>query len=172
MSKVVVVNEKDEVIGSAEKTDAVKKGLIRRMSRIILYNDQKRILLQQRSHNKNSHPLCWDFSAVGHVNEGESYQDAAYRELKEELGISNIKLEKVDYFFVSDKESREKLPKFSTVFTGKYLKGKITINTKEVERVRWFGMEEIETMLKNNPLQFTSSFAITLKRLREKLVNL
>jgi|SRR3989304_6172940 len=172
MSKVVVVNEKDEVTGSIEISDAVKRGLIRRISRVILYNDQGQILLQQRSRNKASNPLCWDVSAVGHVDEGESYEDAAYRELEEELGISDIKLEKADYFFISDKKSREKLPKFNTVFTGKYLKGKIATSTREVEKVQWLGIKEIETMLKNNPLQFTSSFSITLKRLRKKLINL
>lgn len=172
MSKVVVVNEKDEAVGSAEISEAVKRGLIRRISRVILYNDQRKILLQQRGRNKVSNPLCWDVSAVGHVDEGESYEDAAYRELKEELGISNIKLEKVDYFFISDKESREKLAKFNTVFIGKYLNGKITINAREVEKVEWLGIEEIEAMFNNNPLEFTSSFSITLKRLREKLINL
>lgn len=34
----------------------------------------------------------------GHVNSGESYNEAAYRELKEELGISKVKLKEIAYF--------------------------------------------------------------------------
>ena len=40
-------------------------------------------------------PSKWDFSAAGHLKPGESYADAAARELKEELGVDGKDFEKL-----------------------------------------------------------------------------
>ena len=45
------------------------------------------MLLQRRSRNKDSFPLCLDTSSAGHVESGGSFIDTAIRELYEELGI-------------------------------------------------------------------------------------
>ncbi len=45
------------------------------------------VLLQRRSHNKDSFPDCLDTSSAGHVEAGETYLSAAVRELQEELGL-------------------------------------------------------------------------------------
>jgi 8-oxo-dGTP pyrophosphatase MutT (NUDIX family) len=44
-------------------------------------------LFQRRSLAKDSSPGCWDLACSGHVDAGESYRDAAVRELAEELGL-------------------------------------------------------------------------------------
>lgn len=53
-----------------------------------IYNDSKEILLQKRSENLENHPGCWDISSAGHVHSLESKEEAAVRELKEELGLT------------------------------------------------------------------------------------
>lgn len=55
------------------------------------------VLLQKRSSNKDSYPGCYDISSAGHVSAGDTYQETAIRELKEELGIE---AEKEDLSFV------------------------------------------------------------------------
>lgn len=45
------------------------------------------VLLQKRSKEKDAFPGCYDISSAGHVSAGQSYMEAARRELKEELGI-------------------------------------------------------------------------------------
>lgn len=45
------------------------------------------IIIQQRAANKKTHPLLWDVSVAGHVQYGESIEDALAREANEELGI-------------------------------------------------------------------------------------
>jgi isopentenyl-diphosphate delta-isomerase type 1 len=54
---------------------------------IWIYNSKGEILLQKRSKTVHSHPGLWDISACGHVSAGENIEEAALRELKEELGI-------------------------------------------------------------------------------------
>ena len=55
---------------------------------IFLARFDGRILLQHRSPNKTIFPGCWDSSSSFHVTFGETYEQAARRELKEETGIS------------------------------------------------------------------------------------
>jgi isopentenyldiphosphate isomerase len=46
------------------------------------------IYMQRRSKWKDRYPLKLDSSAAGHVDSGETYEEAARRELQEELGIT------------------------------------------------------------------------------------
>lgn len=45
------------------------------------------VLLQRRSRNKDSFPGCLDTSSAGHLDAGDTFEQAAYRELEEELGV-------------------------------------------------------------------------------------
>jgi isopentenyl-diphosphate delta-isomerase len=48
-----------------------------------------KVLLQRRSKRDLWHPGLWTLSSTGHVKSGESYRDAAKRELDEELGLQS-----------------------------------------------------------------------------------
>src|SRR5207249_743386 len=69
-------------------------------------NSAEEVFLQLRSRRKDRHPLLWDSSAAGHVNAGEEYDQAAARELTEELGIQ-IPLEKVAKLTASERTDSE-----------------------------------------------------------------
>ena len=53
---------------------------------MFLVNKHGAVLLQKRSLWKDRQPGKWDSSAAGPLDAGESYEEAAVRELKEELG--------------------------------------------------------------------------------------
>ena len=55
------------------------------VSTILLYNDEGKILLEHRSATRKSYPNVWAFFG-GHMEEGESPEQAVRREAKEELG--------------------------------------------------------------------------------------
>lgn len=54
---------------------------------IALQDSQGNDWLQQRAHDHEDYPSCWDFAAGGGVDDGEDVDSAALRELKEVLGI-------------------------------------------------------------------------------------
>jgi isopentenyldiphosphate isomerase len=90
----IVVDENDNEIGikyrdELEPADAV------RISSIWLENGKGQVLLAQRSLTKASHPGLWGPAAAGGVAEGETYEVNAYKELSEEIGVTDIMLEQV-----------------------------------------------------------------------------
>ena len=94
-----IVDENDKVIGNISENmqNTVKPAQLRFIN-IIITNNADKIIVPKRSATKRLFPNCYDFSVGGHVNSGEDYEEAAYRELKEELGIENVQLKEVAYF--------------------------------------------------------------------------
>jgi isopentenyl-diphosphate Delta-isomerase len=84
---VDLVDASDSVIGEATLRECLERGLLHRAAAVQIMRRDGRYLLQVRSVRDPWHPGLWTVSSTGHVRKGESYQDAAKRELFEELGI-------------------------------------------------------------------------------------
>lgn len=85
-NNVVIVNEKDEVVGTMPREEAHRNGSPHRIAVVYVENLKGEILVQIRMTGRLDH------SSAGHVDPGEEYIDTARRELKEELGIDNSNL--------------------------------------------------------------------------------
>jgi isopentenyl-diphosphate Delta-isomerase len=59
-----------------------------RTTQIYVVNRQLEVLCNLRSQQKEVFPGLWDLSIGGHLDPGETYGQAAVRELAEELGIT------------------------------------------------------------------------------------
>ncbi|WP_034044788.1 NUDIX hydrolase [Wocania ichthyoenteri] len=73
---------------SALKSIIHQKGYYHNTAHIWFYTKNGEILLSQRSAKKLICPLLWDVSVAGHIDAGESIEQAAIRETKEEIGLS------------------------------------------------------------------------------------
>src|ERR1700722_17566559 len=82
-----VVNDRDEVIGQNTRGEVHRLGLKHRAVHVLVFNRRGEIFLQKRSMRKDTFPGAWDSSASGHLDSGESYDDCAVRELREEIGL-------------------------------------------------------------------------------------
>merc|ERR1712000_349879 len=83
-----IFNEKNEKIGRELRSKVHKLGLWHRSCHILVFNSKQQILLQKRSPKKDICPSFWDLSCAEHLQENESFINAAVRGLKEELNIS------------------------------------------------------------------------------------
>lgn len=143
----VVVDKNDNILDYRTRYDCHhNKSLIHRAVDVAIFNDQNELLLQKRSQQKDLFPGYYTLSASGHVEKGEEYEQTAYRELQEELGISGIKLTKIGKELVETEHETE----ISVLFTGKY-NGPFHVPADEVEYVKFFSPKEIQSIKNLTP---------------------
>jgi len=83
-----VVDENDNILEYRTRYDCHHdKSLIHRLIGVAIFNDRGEILLQKRSIHKDLNPGKYGNAVGGHVTKGQTYEEAARREMKEELGI-------------------------------------------------------------------------------------
>jgi isopentenyldiphosphate isomerase len=82
-----VVDEDDKVIGKSTRKEVHKKKLIHRSVMFLIFDKKGRILVTQRTKNKEFYKEYWSIGLGGHVNAGETYEEAVVREAKEEANI-------------------------------------------------------------------------------------
>lgn len=82
------------------KSEIHVHGYYHNTAHVWYFNSKAEILLAQRSVYKTIYPLLWDISVAGHVDAGETVEQAAIRETKEEIGIDILEssLEKIGVF--------------------------------------------------------------------------
>lgn len=83
-----LVNEHDEVIGAVTREDAYARGLTFRVINAFLINRAGQLWIPRRTAHKRLFPGCLDMSVGGHVERGETYEQAFRRETQEELNLN------------------------------------------------------------------------------------
>ncbi len=73
------------------KSEAHRLGLYHASVHIWFYTKEREILFQKRADDKDTFPGLWDVSVAGHIGAGEIPENAALREIKEEIGVSVTK---------------------------------------------------------------------------------
>lgn len=154
---IQIVDENDVPVRGGTKLEAQKQGLWHRIVKIVLRDSAGNILLQRRGEHVLS-PGCWDFSAAGHVDIGEDYLDAACRELVEEIGVTGVKLHKIDSvkYDKTDKDGRI-FRRFAVTYVGQIDHDyAFKLDPREVAEIRWMTLEEAKTLARTSPDTVTS----------------
>jgi isopentenyldiphosphate isomerase len=94
-----LVDESDRVVGTSTVRKCLERGLLHRAVAVLVVRTNGRFVLQQRSKSDLWHPGLWTLSSTGHVKTGETYEEAAARELLEELGIRS-RLRRLDKYLL------------------------------------------------------------------------
>ncbi len=160
-----VVDEVDRVIELRTRAEIHSRKVFHRAVHVFVQNKRGEIFLQKRSHLKDSHPGKWDSSASGHVDPGESYAQAAERELWEELWVrpkeSLVEVGKLNASEATDQE-------FIGIFQAE-VQGRIRVHGKEVESGQWFSPELIERWIDERPGDFARSFVTCFRVWRTRV---
>ncbi|GIX45382.1 MAG: hypothetical protein KatS3mg130_1790 [Candidatus Sumerlaea sp.] len=83
---LAVVDEHDREVGAATRAEVHRCGLLHRAVHVLVFRPNGYLIIQQRSPQKDTYPLHWE-CVGGHLAPGERYDEAAAREVEEELGI-------------------------------------------------------------------------------------
>ena len=154
-----VVDAHDCVIGAKSREYVHVNNLRHRAIHVLIFNLRGEIFLQRRSIWKDMHPGRWDSSTSGHVAPGESYEQAAHRELCEEIGI-DCQLESVGKLPCSAATGWE----FVAVFRGRH-EGPFSLAPLEIETAGFFPLDQIRGWLRRNPEEFSPVFAMCARLL-------
>lgn len=158
MDNVVLVDEKDNILGEVSRKEAHQKGLPHRVSVIYLFNDKGEILVQHRADGRLDH------SSAGHVDPGESYLQAAQRELAEELGIRDDPLEA--FATATNKELKPNGDNIYHQYTPYKVKAEpVKVNQKEIQRVYWAKPEDVLKDMEKDPknIKYTGGFKVSIQ---------
>ncbi len=165
---VVLVNENDEILGEMEKLRAHQTATLHRAFSVFIFNDDNKLMLQQRAKTKYHSPLLWTNTCCSHPKINETYIEAAHRRLQEELGFDCELQEKFWFIYKADVGENLWEHELDYVFTGKY-QGEIDFNKDEVQAIEWKSLEEIVSEMKNSPEKFTVWFKIIFEKYLQKL---
>jgi 16S rRNA (adenine1518-N6/adenine1519-N6)-dimethyltransferase len=156
-----VVDKNDEVRGYATRSEVHGNNLRHRAVHILIFNQAGELYLQQRSRWKDRHPLKWDSSAAGHVTAGETYDETARRELREELGV-DVPLAKIFTLNASARTDHE----FIWGYRG-IVAASLVPNKCEIERGVFFAPAVIDGWTSARPADFAPGFLECWKAYRK-----
>lgn len=159
---VILVDEKDNELGSMEKLEAHKKGLLHRAFSIFIFNDDGELLLQQRALTKYHSAGLWTNTCCSHPKPGEDLLSAANRRLIEEMGFSTSLSIKTSFIYKVEFENNLFEHEFDYILIGNYNK-QPQVNKSEVKNYKWLKLDEIKILIKNKPYDFTSWFKIAIE---------
>ena len=153
MAKILVVDTKDQIIGSKERA-AVSSADIYRVSALWLTNSRSEVLLAQRAFTKAHDPGKWGPAVAGTVEEGETYESNIRKEIFEEIGLNELPLK------LGPKLNRAASGREHRYF-GQWFLAQADIDVqhlrhdpKEVAALRWFSRDEIQEHISRTPGQF------------------
>jgi isopentenyl-diphosphate delta-isomerase len=99
MEKVILVDEKDHEIGTMEKMEAHRKGLLHRAISVFIIDNSGNWLLQKRATGKYHSNGLWSNTACSHPLPNETILQAANRRLDQEMGIKADLIKIFDFIY-------------------------------------------------------------------------
>ncbi len=159
--EVVLINSNDEAIGTMEKIQAHREGLLHRAFSVLILNDIGEMLIHQRAPEKYHSGGAWSNACCGHPRPGETSQQAAERRLHEEMGFT-VPLKKLYHFtYRTDLGNGLTEHEFDHVYLGVYNDIPVP-NPNEVAAWRYVSIDRLQQELKMQPEQFSFWFRLIM----------
>src|SRR3990172_3992456 len=156
-----LVNEKDEVVGTTNKIESHNLGYPHRVAAVFIFDGADRLLVQLRKKDG-----LLDHSVGGHVRQGETYDQAAARELGEEVGLA-VPLDKVGMFYADERvpARNHNVVHWFGVYEIKLDNaelGKMILSQDEIIELKPISIEDIAKQMIDDPSKWTLGFMSTL----------
>lgn len=157
-----LVDEAGNIVGRATRRechDGSKR--LHPVVHLHIYNKEGDLFLQKRSLTKDIQPGKWDTAVGGHVDYGESIEEALRREAREELGIEGFEAELMARYVFESAIEKELVHTYRTIYEGPF-----TPDKEELDDARFWRIDEIESQLGKGI--FTPNFEREYNRLKQQ----
>ena len=163
MDDILLVDEDNNPVGTGEKMDVHRRGLLHRAFSIMVYNSKREVLLQKRADSKYHCPGLWSNACCSHPRPGEYLMLAAKRRLKEEMGIL-VPLKEMGVEFIY----RVKIGKLTEYEYDHVLYGQFDTDPKpaaaEASDWKWMSFADLRNSMKGNPEAYTPWFRLIISQ--------
>ena len=134
-----IVDESGATIGKATRGKCHNGSkLLHPVVHLHLFDSSGRIYLQQRPLWKDIQPGKWDTAVGGHIDYGETVEEALMRETREELGLTGVSTTfLLQYVFESERE-KELVHVFRATYDGE------VCPSDELDGGRFWTMDELK----------------------------
>lgn len=162
MEKIAIVDIENLIIGSKAK-DTITPKDIYQVASLWIENDNGEVLLAQRSFSKKHHPWKWWPVVEWTLEVWETYESKVLQRSLEEIGL---KLNNSDISIGRKIHISSPYNHFNQTFK---LKEKydihiesLSINTQEIEGVKWWNKDILRIEIQNNPENFVTLLELFL----------
>lgn len=157
-----LVDEVGNVIGQATRSECHSGSmLLHPVIHLHLFNSKGELFMQKRSATKDIQPNKWDSSVGGHIDLGETPEQSAIREAREEIGVTISDIQYIDKHIIATDREQELTYVFQAIYDGE-----IKVDGNEVSEGRYWSMEEIDSKLNQNV--FTPNFELDFIKFLKK----
>jgi len=163
MEEVILVNTNNEIQGYMEKIEAHEKGLLHRAFSVFIFNSKGQILLQKRAYQKYHSGGLWTNTCCSHPRKNESFQRAAIRRLKEEMGITCNLEEAFSFIYKAHLDNNLIEHELDQVFFG-VSDNKPVLNPEEAVEYKYIDPDQLLIDLTNNPSHYTEWLKISFNK--------
>ncbi|MFC0269766.1 NUDIX hydrolase [Kushneria aurantia] len=129
--RVQLVNTRNQPVGTARRCEMRRLRMWHRAVYIFVLNSEGALCVQRRTTIKDIFPGYRDLCAGGVVDAGESFHQAAARELAEELGL------KLPLTYCGEQRFADGMNAFGSVYLAHYEGQSLHLQASEVESVEW-----------------------------------
>ncbi len=162
---VILVNECDCELGTAEKVAAHIEGKLHRAFSVFLFDSAANTLLQRRATTKYHSAGKWANTCCGHPRPLETVDAAASRRLFEEMGVACSLDEVFSFVYRADVGNGLCEHEYDHVFVG-FFDGIPVPCFDEVNAWRWESLGTVAADVAQNSYQYAPWFGIALEKLR------
>lgn len=172
--ELILVDEADNAIGTLDKGACHDgEGVLHRAFSLFIFDDESRLLLQQRAPGKRLWPGYWSNSCCSHPRSGETMGQAVDRRLAEELGLA-CALQRLFTFTYHARYGEEGSEyEHCTVYAGRSSATPV-VNEHEISAWRWIAPASLDAELAADARgrRFTPWFRLEWQRLRQDFADL
>lgn len=159
--EVILVDERDNPIGTMEKLEAHKRGILHRAFSILLFNSQGELLLQKRARSKYHSGGLWTNTCCSHPRPHESMENAAIRKLKQEMGIEVNPVFAYKFIYKTLLDHGLIEYEYDHVLIGTF-NGTPAVNAEEVEDWKFADIKSVRDDIATNPENYTYWFRMII----------